>query len=195
MKRRVKRKGRTPLGLKYIKRHECSSTRGWRVTFLERHNVAPTYWADRKHGGRQQALAKALAWRDAMMRKHRIPATHRRLPVPWTRCSPSGIRGVYLNYYGRAYVAQIAEAPGHYPQAYFGFATHGGKREALIAAVRHRVTNEVRLYGSIVSPLPAWLAAEVGVKPSRKQSTARDRGRDGGPAARRRGRRTAPAGR
>jgi hypothetical protein len=96
-----------------------------------------------------------------MMRKHGIPATARRLPVPWTRCSPSGIRGVYLNYYKWAYISQIAEAPGKYPRAYFGFRTHGDQRRAFIAAVRHRVQNEKRLYGTVVTPLPKWLAAKV----------------------------------
>ena len=158
---RAKARRATTLNMKYIKRHEGNGTRGWRVAFLARHTTESRFWADKKHGGSKAALAKAIAWRDAMMKKHKIPATDRRLPVPWTRCSPSGIRGVYLNYYKRAYVAQIAESPGNYPRAYFGFKTHHGKRKAFIAAVRHRVNHEKRLYGTIVTPLPAWLAAEV----------------------------------
>jgi hypothetical protein len=155
------------LGLKYIKRHTSGGSRGWHVVFLARHTRETRFWADQKHGGREPALKKAIAWRDAMMRKHRIPATPRRLPVAWRRCSPSGIRGVYLNCYGWAYVAQVAERPGHYTRAYFGFKTYGGQRPALIAAVRHRIEQEKRIYGSIVTPLPAWLAAELGVQTSR----------------------------
>src|SRR5687768_3233453 len=76
----------TTLSMKYIKRHEGNGTKGWRVAFLKRHTAESRFWADRKHGGRDKALAKAMAWRDTMMRKHNIPSTPRRLPVPWTRC-------------------------------------------------------------------------------------------------------------
>jgi hypothetical protein len=155
------------IGLKYIKRHVGGGTAGWHVAFLPRHKIPTRFWADQKHGGRPRALEKAIAWRDAMIRKHGIPVTPRRLIVPWTRCSPTGIRGVYLNYYRWAYIAQIAEKPGKYPRAYFGFRTHGGQRQALIAAVRHRVKEEQRVYGTVVTPLPKWLAKEVGVTGAR----------------------------
>lgn len=157
---------KNPLGLKYVYRIEADWRKGpreaigWRVKFPECYSISPRSrsWYDHREGGKKNALLKAIAWRDKMMKKAQIPMTSRRLPVPWVRQSPTGVRGVYRHTGKQLYVSFIAEDRGSYKRVHFGFGRNRmSERDALIAAVKHRIAHEHKLYGRTISKLPAWL--------------------------------------
>src|SRR5690606_39069546 len=126
---------------------------GWRVKFPDCHRLArrSKSWYDHWHGGKRQALEHAIAWRDTVMRKYKLPMTPRRLPVPWVRQSPTGIRGVYRHKSRQLFVSFIAEDRDKYNRVHFGFGRNKmSEQEALIAAVKHRLAQERRLYGRVI---------------------------------------------
>jgi hypothetical protein len=164
-----------PLGLKYVYRIEADwrsgprETIGWRVKFPDCHTLTSRSksFYDYRYGSKKQSLMKAIEWRDAMMKKYRIPMTHRRLPVPWVRQSDTGVRGVYRHKSKRLYVSFIAEDSNRYTRIHFGFGPGvRTEREAIVAAVKHRIAQERRLYGHVVSKIPGWIKKSIAADPS-----------------------------
>lgn len=157
-----------PMGLKYIYRLEADwrpgprEHVGWRVKFpesgIKKFSVKSKSFYDHWEGGKKKCLHKAILWRNKMMRKHGYPLTHRRIPVPWMLQSPTGVRGVYKQKERDIYISLFAEDKNVYRRAHFSY--HNGKmtkEEALVGAVRFRLEQEKRIYGGIVTKLPAYM--------------------------------------
>ncbi len=176
-----------PLGLKYIYRIEADwrpgprEAIGWRVKFPECHPLGTRSksWYDDWHGGKRKTLEIAIGWRDMIMKKHDLPMTSRRLPVPWVRQSPTGVRGVYRHRSRQLYVSFVASSRDKYSRVHFGFGPNKmTEKEALVAAVRHRIAHEHELYGKTISKIPAWIQKALDTTPVR--TTGRTNGNGNG---------------
>jgi len=80
--------------MKHITRFEYGNTRGWWVRIRRKPNPCSKLFSDGKYGGKDEALEKALAWRDENL-KTRPPLAH---PIQerGNKQVKTGVPGLYV---------------------------------------------------------------------------------------------------
>ena len=80
--------------MRHITRFDYGRTRGWWVRIHRQPNPCSKLFSDGKHGGTEQALEAAKAWRDEML-KDRPMLGHRQRESA-TKKIPTGVVGLYV---------------------------------------------------------------------------------------------------
>lgn len=80
---------------KNISRIDTGNTHGWQVRFKRQGRMHSRFFADKKWGGREQALALALQWRDEKRLKLPVPADPHEARG---KRSETGVRGLAVGY-------------------------------------------------------------------------------------------------
>lgn len=151
-KQAVKKRKPNPNSHPHIVRIDHKSTHGYQVRVPVRPTPLSKFFADRKHEGKNKALAAAREWRDAMFKKHKLPlSASRRVRYSNSRNS-TGVLGVGMQwvtkggYQYKHYV--VTWCPEPYKQRNKLFSAHKyGDAKAFELAVKFRKEKEAEIRG------------------------------------------------
>ena len=139
---------------------------GWfaRVTFEGK--THSRYLADASHGGTDQALEKAVRWRNVKEKELGKPRTDRHLAAGGG-LSATGVPGVYRA--KNSFVVAWSPKPGDLVREFVSIREFG-EEKALERAVALRRQREREVYGKSFAPPPKAGAAKAGRKKATKKA-------------------------
>lgn len=106
--------GKSPsLRLKSVSRINFPQNRtvGWVVRVCVKDSIISKFFADRKHGGTDEALQKAIAFRDETEKTHDKPPTERYVRFKSHANNAGGIPGVVEKVVGGRHIYEVTWCP------------------------------------------------------------------------------------
>jgi len=138
--------------IKSISRVEQHSRRlyGWNVRLQFNMKKRSKFFSDRRHGGKAEALARAIEWRDSAERELGRPRSDRRI-IGAPKVNSTGVVGVQRPKGRNTLVVHFPEEACRLTRVIVPIG-EGGEKSALRRAARLRREMECKHLGSTITP-------------------------------------------